>query len=400
VSDTTVAQATPGRARGWFGEHFGGLPSGVWWLAVCAFANRVGDLVAMFLVIYLQRRGFSVATAGTALTAYGVGSVGAGYAGGAASDRFGRRAVILVALAGSPLCLVGLALAHDALAVFASVAAFGLLSTMFKPASAALLADLAGPDRLRAATATYRFSVNAGYAVGGLAGGFALAAGPNAIVLGDGATSLLAAALAAATLPRHPAHPAPPVGGMPHPARRGGAVTPRLALFLLGTFALSCLLAAMPVALPLRLGGEGLPASVFGAIISLNALVVMVTEPVLTLALRSRPLWALFVTGAALYGTGLTAATLVAGAALPIALTLVWTTGEMLFIPTATIYLSRTATPASRGWYQGLYVTARGVAATAAPATTALAFAAGRGALAGAILGMALLASACFAAQR
>jgi hypothetical protein len=253
---------------------------------------------------------------------------------------------------------------------------------------------------LRAATATYRFSVNAGYAVGGLAGGFALAAGPNAIVLGDGATSLLAAALAAATLPRHPAHPAPPVGGMPHPARRGGAVTPRLALFLLGTFALSCLLAAMPVALPLRLGGEGLPASVFGAIISLNALVVMVTEPVLTLALRSRPLWALFVTGAALYGTGLTAATLVAGAALPIALTLVWTTGEMLFIPTATIYLSRTATPASRGWYQGLYVTARGVAATAAPATTALAFAAGRGALAGAILGMALLASACFAAQR
>jgi hypothetical protein len=121
---------------------------------------------------------------------------------------------------------------------------------------------------------------------------------------------------------------------------------------------------------------------------------------VLTVALRSRPLWALFVTGAVLYGSGLTAATLVAGAALPIALTLVWTTGEMLFIPTATIHLARTATPATRGWYQGLYVTARGVAATAAPATTALAFAAGKGALAVALLGMALLASGSFAALR
>ncbi len=377
-------------------EEFRGLPRTIWWLAGGTFVNRLGDLVGTFLVIYLRRRGFDAGTSGAALTAYGAGSLVGGIVGGWAADRIGRRSTIVGSMVAGPLCLLLIVVARGAPSICAATCAFGLASNAYKPASLALLADVAAPQQLPAATAAYRLAVNAGYAAGGLAGGFAFVTGRNAIVLGDAGTSLAFAMVAAITLPSHVAR------GNNHVARgrRRGPVPPRTVVFLGGALAVWYLIAAFPVALPLHFAAEGIPPSVFGAIISLNAVLVMIAEPYLTIALRNRPVHLVLTAGALLLGVGLAASTLVTGIAVLLALVFVWTTGEMLFVPFASIFISRSAPPAARGWYQGVYAAVKGGASTIAPIVAALTFSSGLLATSAAMLIAALVATTCFAAAR
>jgi MFS family permease len=55
------------------------------------FVNKLGGFLQLFVVLYLVHRGFSAVAAGSALGAYGLGSVLGVLAGGWLSDRLGRR---------------------------------------------------------------------------------------------------------------------------------------------------------------------------------------------------------------------------------------------------------------------------------------------------------------------
>ena len=51
------------------------LPAPVWILSAGTFVNRFGSFVAVFLVLYLRDRGYSIAEAGLVVSFYGVGNV-------------------------------------------------------------------------------------------------------------------------------------------------------------------------------------------------------------------------------------------------------------------------------------------------------------------------------------
>jgi MFS family permease len=74
------------------------LPRGAWMLFLGTFLNKVGTFVVPFLTLYLTRQGYSLAEAGVALGAYGVGNLVAGVIGGHLADHFGRRATIMLSL--------------------------------------------------------------------------------------------------------------------------------------------------------------------------------------------------------------------------------------------------------------------------------------------------------------
>jgi MFS family permease len=67
------------------------LPRPVWLLLAGSFVNRFGGFVLPFLVLYLTHRGYTAAQAGTAVAAYGIGSVTASMVGGHLADSIGRR---------------------------------------------------------------------------------------------------------------------------------------------------------------------------------------------------------------------------------------------------------------------------------------------------------------------
>jgi hypothetical protein len=51
------------------------LPGASWVLILGTFVNWFGRFVVFFLALYLTKRGFSPAEAGSAIAAYGIGSI-------------------------------------------------------------------------------------------------------------------------------------------------------------------------------------------------------------------------------------------------------------------------------------------------------------------------------------
>jgi predicted MFS family arabinose efflux permease len=93
------------------------LPRPAWILFGGTFINRFGSFVLAFLVFYLTSRGFSAATAGVALSAYGLGSMAASLASGHLADTIGRRNSITVSMFSSAATMLALSQARDIAAI-------------------------------------------------------------------------------------------------------------------------------------------------------------------------------------------------------------------------------------------------------------------------------------------
>src|SRR5271169_1633613 len=74
------------------------LPPVAWILFFGTFLNKFGSFVVPFLALYLTRKGYSVAQAGVAIGAYGVGNVVATVLGGHLADSVGRRKTIALSM--------------------------------------------------------------------------------------------------------------------------------------------------------------------------------------------------------------------------------------------------------------------------------------------------------------
>src|SRR5215471_1891845 len=79
-------------------ESLRALPRGAWILFFGTFLNKFGTFVLPFLTLYLTGLGYSIAEAGMAAGAYGVGSLGACLVGGYLADRLGRRKTIVLSM--------------------------------------------------------------------------------------------------------------------------------------------------------------------------------------------------------------------------------------------------------------------------------------------------------------
>ncbi len=117
-------------------------PRAVKALLAGVFVNKLGGFVQVFLVLFMTERGFAAVPAGVALGAYGAGSVVGAVFGGWISDRIGPR----LAIAGSMIATSGLLVAvlyvRPYPALLMVVTLVGGVSQVYRPASAALLAEL------------------------------------------------------------------------------------------------------------------------------------------------------------------------------------------------------------------------------------------------------------------
>ncbi len=142
------------------------LPRAFWLVWVGTLINRLGVFVEPFLVLYLtSQRGFSPAHAGISLTCFGGGAAISQVIGGWFSDNVGRRQTLaggMVLCAASNLAL-GAARGFGLICVAAFVAGVG--SDIYRPATAALVTDLVGPQQRRRAFALLFWAVNLGFMI-------------------------------------------------------------------------------------------------------------------------------------------------------------------------------------------------------------------------------------------
>ncbi|HEY8739580.1 MAG TPA: MFS transporter [Candidatus Dormibacteraeota bacterium] len=329
------------------------LPRPLWVLYAGTFINRFGSFVAVFLVLYLTRRGYSPAQAGLGVAAFGAGAIPASAVSGFLADRLGRRETIILASVLAAGFTMALALVNNLPLLILLAGLTGLSNQMFRAPSAALLADLVPEERRMAAVGIMRLAINAGFAAGPAAAGFLADRSFVLLFAGDAATSLVFGAIALAWLPR--GAPRSNVPRVRAEGMRSIAADRTFLAFLLATTAVSAVYAQTATAFPLWIHDNHFSNATYGALVGLNGGIIVVIELFLIAYLqRFRPK-PVIVAGYLLIGLGFTAT--IGARTIPLlALTvLVWTAGEMLSFPASGVLVANASPRHLRGRYQGAW---------------------------------------------
>jgi predicted MFS family arabinose efflux permease len=349
-----------------------GLPRTVWIVAATSLVNRAGMMALPFLVLYLTRHlGTSVALAGLAVSAYGLGGIVTGPIAGRLCDRLGPFTVMRASLALTGVILMVIPLAHSFGVVVLLVFVWALIADATRPATMSALSSAAAPEQRKAAIALNRLGVNLGMSIGPAVGGFlALVSFPLLFVV-DGLTSLAAAGVLSLLLRPEdvrlvahasnsasdedsngsPVHPStrPPV----HPGvwRDRTALTFLLAMVLVG-LVFTQHQGAMSVYLVRDLHYR---ESFFGALFAVNTLMIVALEVPLNLAMANWPHRRALILGMVLTAVGFGAMGLSKSIAPLVATVVIWTFGEMITFPVGTAYLADLAPRGRMGEYMGAY---------------------------------------------
>ncbi len=357
------------RLRERFRSAVGGLPPVFWTLLAGTFVNRLASFVVTFLALYLVReRGFTPNEAGHVVALFGVGMLVAGPLGGTLADAVGRRATMLFSFAFGALSVGAIGFARNPVLLAGLTFASALTSEMYRPAMAAVIADVVPPrDRARAWGLTY-WAVNLGWAVGLAAGGVLAARSFTLLFLADAATTLVFAAIVWRGVPE-----TRPPGTLVHSPLAGLARVfadgPFVGFLLLNLTALTVFV-QFQLAAPLDMNAHGVGPGTFAALLSVNGLGVVVLQPFAGPALARHDGARLLAASALLIGTGFGVNALAGWLPpLPVYVTGVafWTVGEVVGFPAAAAIVADLAPVELRGRYQGAFHMSWGVAFTVAP---------------------------------
>ncbi|HEX2025403.1 MAG TPA: MFS transporter [Actinomycetota bacterium] len=349
------------------------LPGPVWLLFAGSFVNRFGSFVATFLVLYLVEQGLSAASAGLAVSAYGVGSLASALVGGWLADRLGGRATIATSMFSAAAVAMALSQADRLPAIVALAGLFGMSTELYRPASAALLADLVPPERRLAAYAGYRMAINAGFAFGPAVAGLLAERSFLWLFVGEAVTSVVLGVVALIGLPSVPRSRR--TEEPPGEALRALRADPRFVLFLVASALAASVYFQSTAALPLHVRDAGLSRAVYGGLISLNGLLIVLFELPLVGVTRRFSVGPTMAVGVILTGVGFALTGVAHTVGLLVATVVVWTVGEMVVAPVMNAYVAGIAPKHLRGRYQGAYVLTYSVALVVAPAVGTRVFA-------------------------
>ncbi|HEX8693885.1 MAG TPA: MFS transporter [Longimicrobium sp.] len=336
------------------------LPRTAWVVYAGTFINRFGGFVLTFLVLILVQRGYTPAEAGVAASAYGVGSVGAAAVGGHLADRIGRRRSIALSMFSAAAVMLLLWRAESLPAIVALAALAGVTAELYRPAAAALLADVTPVGRRVVTFALYRTAVNAGFALGPAMAGYFATRSTAVIFVGDALTCVLYGLLVLVAVPKSFDRPAPRAEAAEAGAKRerGPSALQLIAAdrALLGVLAAATALAFVyhqsTVTLALEVDARGLSTDSFGFLMSLNGALCLLLELPAAAVTARLPAWMPMAVGAVLTGVGFGATGL--APTLPVlALTVVvWTLGEIVHSPVVAAFMADLAPRGFQGRYQ------------------------------------------------
>jgi MFS family permease len=335
-------------------ENLRTLPRPAWILFGGTFVNRFGTFVMPFLAIYLTRQHYSAAQAGFAVSAYGAGHILASIVGGHLADRIGRRYTIALSMFGSAAMMLALSQARTFPQIVLFTFLVGLTAEFYRPAATALLGDLVTPEQRIAAFGMYRFAVNLGFAAGPATAGFLADHSFFLLFAGDAVTSFVYGLIALFALPD--GYRPEQKEEKPAEALRFALADRTFILFLLATLCITWIEFQMHSTLPLYIQSLGFRTSTYGALISINGVLIVCVELMIiswTQHFAPQPLIALgyLLTGIGFALTGL-ARTLPALAATVV----IWTIGEMVYAPVTGAFVTSLAPERFRGRYMGLWM--------------------------------------------
>ena len=347
-----------------------GLPRAYWYLWGGTLLNRLGMFVLPFLTIYLTTvRKIPISQAAFVASLVGVGSFCASLSGGFLADRIGRRFTMILGL----VCAAAITLILGFVQLLAAIAILaiflGFWTDLYRPASAAAVADLIQPaDRIRAFSLLY-WAINVGAAVAPIIAGIIAGTSYLILFLADALTTLAFSVCIWFGVPEtRPDRETHTSGISVFSGIRIALKDTLLLSYTLLAFLFACIFFQCYATLPLDMYAHGMSTAEYGIAIAMNGLLIVgVSVPVSHIIPRF-PRHFILAGSAVLMGTGFGLVAFVHTLPFYALAVIIWTMGELIAAPLGSTIIADISPVHLRGLYSGVFGTAWGLAAFTGPA--------------------------------
>jgi len=333
---------------------------GIWIVTVMQFFTVIGFSICMpFLSLYLyQDRGLSMTMVGIILLAAGLCSAVSQALGGALSDRFGRRPVLLIAAFVSIFLYSGLAVLIGISApvwaiTLAYIAARSVL-TITRPVISAMVADFTAKEKLTEAYGILRIGANIGWAAGPAIGGYLATFLPYGWLFGVPVLTCAIVSLIVFFFVHESSHGTgrrvgvrsilPPAGDR---AFLDFTMVSLLLFIVMGQMASTLSIFAVD--------RVGFSTAQYGLLLTLNGLIVILFQYPVTLALRRVAKFRALIVGSLLYALGYLSFGWITQFGWALGAMAIITAGEIIHSPVTLSVIGELSPQDQRGRYMGFY---------------------------------------------
>lgn len=337
-------------------------PRSFWTLIGVTFIDRLGGaLLFPFFALYITEK-FSVGMTevGILFAAFSASSFIGSFLGGALTDRFGRKGMVIFSLISTSVSSVLMGLVNSLEAFFVLALLVGIFTDTGGPAYNAMIADML-PENKRAqgfglVRVAFNLSVTIGPAIGGFIAGYSFLF----LFLADAVISLISAVIVFFFIPetKPEADPDAQLESMSGTFRGYFRVLQdRIFMLFIGACILMGLVYMnMSTTLGVYLrDSQGIPTSGYGFILSLNAAMVVLFQFPITRKIEKYPPMLMMALGTALYAIGFAMYGFVSQYVLFLFAMVIITIGEMLVAPVSQALTAQLAPEDMRGRYMAIF---------------------------------------------
>ena len=336
-------------------------PRTFWIVIAITFIDRIGgSLLFPFFALYITSKfHVGMTDVGVLFAAFSVSSFAGSAIGGALTDRFGRKGIIIFGLIASSFSTVAMGFVSTFQFFFVLAFFIGILTDVAGPAHQAMIADIL-PEKQRAdGYGILRVAFNLSVVIGPAIGGILASRSYLLLFLSDAAISFLTVILIAIFLPetKPQAHPDAPKETMGSTFAGYGQVFRNAAFMLfLGAVLLQVFTYMnMNTSLGVYLRNEhGTPESGYGLLLSMNAAMVVLMQFPITRRITKYPPMIMMAGGTFLYAIGFSMYGFTSTFIWFVIAMVIITIGEMIVSPVSQALVASFAPEDMRGRYMAV----------------------------------------------
>ncbi len=350
------------------------FPRKFWMVVAVSFIDRVGGtLLFPFFSLYItQKFGVGMTQAGLVLGLFSIFGLFGGMIGGALTDKFGRRKLIIFGLVFSAVSTLSLGMINEFTALLPLAVVIGLLSDIAGPAHQAMIADILPEKQRQEGFGVLRVVGNMAWMVGPTIGGFVANKSFFMLFVIDAVVSCLVAGLFFLFIPetRPKGHVEEEQKSVLETFKGYGVVMRDLAFmaFLVAGMLMGMVYQQMYNSLSVYLRDyHGIAPQGYGFLLTASAIIVILFQFWMTRMIKVRPPFLMMALGTVFYMFGFGMFGFVSAYWLFVLAMVVITIGEMIVIPTMQALAANFAPEAMRGRYMAVFGVVWMIPATIGP---------------------------------
>lgn len=339
------------------------LPGKFWTLVSASFIDRLGGaLIFPFFALYItQHFNVGMTEVGILLALFSISSMFGGILGGALTDKYGRKKLIIFSLIMSAISTVMMGLVDDIKVFYLLAVLVGILADTGGPAHQAMVADLLPESSRAQGYAVLRVTANLAVTLGPMIGGLLAGIDYLYLFIIDAIMSTITAFIflvkVPETMPERTAASAPEISLGQTIIGYFDVIKDRLFMVFLLVSTLSVIMyiqmnSTLSVFL---LKVHDIPPQGFGYILSVNAGMVVLLQFWVTSRMKKVPPMVVMVIGNILYAIGFGMYGFVSAYWLMMLAMIIITIGEMFTVPVSQTVVSIFAPESMRGRYMAIY---------------------------------------------